>query len=349
MVLAGATVTLTDGGGQVIETAADEAGVFAFCDVPEGEAVVSVELGAFSSDPEKIDVVSGSTVDLRVSVDLNARTPGATVSPLTEAAQAHIYGRVLSREGRRPVVGATMTLVEGGGSALTDSDGAFVLDAPPGDVEVAIRVEHVAYGSQTTAGLKLVGGESLSVELLLDPAPISVDPISVRVTGHRLRRLERDGFYERREWGERLGLGIFLGPEELKERPASRLSAFLDGLASVKRLRYCGGTHCLILLTAAGAPPRSIDIIQFGGKEQFLKPFSRVECPMDLYVDGIPVRLFRWSARGSKAILQVLASVDDFVNVGGLAAIEVYRRASELPAGFGGATDGCGAIAVWTR
>ena len=42
-------------------------------------------------------------------------------------------------------------------------------------------------------------------------------------------------------------------------------------------------------------------------------------------------------------------TIDDFVGVSDLEAIEIYRRASEIPGEFGGSDAHCGVVVFWTR
>lgn len=43
------------------------------------------------------------------------------------------------------------------------------------------------------------------------------------------------------------------------------------------------------------------------------------------------------------------ANINDFVGVGDLVGVEVYRRATEIPGEFGGSDSACGVVALWTR
>jgi len=48
-------------------------------------------------------------------------------------------------------------------------------------------------------------------------------------------------------------------------------------------------------------------------------------------------------------VITVHMGIDELGIPSELVGIEVYRRASELPAEFGGAMEGCGAVAIWTK
>lgn len=78
------------------------------------------------------------------------------------------------------------------------------------------------------------------------------------------------------------------------------------------------------------------------------RKYGPVPCPADVFIDGRAVRLYRWKEREGWELI-VLAGIDEFVVPADVEAVEVYRRASELPARFGGATEGCGAVVIWTR
>ncbi len=60
----------------------------------------------------------------------------------------------------------------------------------------------------------------------------------------------------------------------------------------------------------------------------------------NIYVDGMRV------VRDNQAFRE---SIDNFVSPSEIAAMEVYRGPSEVPAEFGGSVGGCGAIVIWTR
>ncbi len=64
-------------------------------------------------------------------------------------------------------------------------------------------------------------------------------------------------------------------------------------------------------------------------------------------MNGVRVRLWHWDP-GTRELI-----IDDDIDAlgipGEVAGIEVYGPTSKPPAEFGGASDGCGAIAIWTR
>jgi len=345
LALPGALVTVVDREGRSRHIVADGEGMFVACEVAAGVATVSAAVGPFVSIENEINVQSG--VDVRVDLEVPFETGpavGATRRVESSGNQSQIRGILRDQADGHRVVGATVALSDGTASALTDGEGVFVLTVPSHDVQ--LRIDHVAYGSQSV-DVELAEGESVVLDLRITPRAVALEPITVEVTGRQLHRLAQVGFYERQEWGEKLGLGIFLDQEDIRRRVTNRVSSILDGIGSLRRLRFCDGNHCLILFTVAGAPSRPVDEIHIDGNIQSLGRGSRIPCPMDLYVDGVPVRLFRWSS-ASGPILVILGGVDDFLHVSEVAAMEVYRRPSELPADLGGATDGCGAISVWT-
>jgi hypothetical protein len=60
-------------------------------------------------------------------------------------------------------------------------------------------------------------------------------------------------------------------------------------------------------------------------------------CMVKVYLDGVQVRdLFD-------------LPIDNLISPSLVHAVEVYRRASELPAEFGGSDARCGVAAIWTR
>lgn len=61
-------------------------------------------------------------------------------------------------------------------------------------------------------------------------------------------------------------------------------------------------------------------------------------CLVRYFLDGIPLRMDLASM-----------TIDDYAFPSQVAAIEVYRRASELPLEFAGSDSRCGVVAIWTR
>lgn len=256
-------------------------------------------------------------------------------------ATSAIAGIVLEADSDRRVSGVALRLRGTGLQTLSGADGTFSFRGlPPGHYELA--AEHMAYRSAWTV-LEVPLAGTVHVEVLLSVDPIAVEPITV--TAVRDHRLDRRGFYERREWGEKLGLGEFFGPEELEAWPFVRVSDVVTRVPGLKKERVCSDYGCYELFFARGVAPRMSPRILL---ERDVSHASQVMslCPMKVYVNGIDARLFRLASDGG---FTVLDGVDHLVHSSEVAAIEVYRRVSELPAEFSGTDSRCGVVAIWTK
>ncbi|HEX5869225.1 MAG TPA: carboxypeptidase-like regulatory domain-containing protein [Longimicrobium sp.] len=116
-------------------------------------------------------------------------------------AAQRVEGRLLDAETAAPIAGATVVLLDDAGtavrSALSDSDGRFALEAPGAGV-YRLRASRLGYRTGTSAPVDLVGNAVLPVELRLSSRAVQAEPLTV--TGvPRSRRLESQGFYERKD------------------------------------------------------------------------------------------------------------------------------------------------------
>ncbi len=206
-----------------------------------------------------------------------------------------------------------MSVGETGRRTLADPQGYFSLDdLPPGDHELAIS--HVGYAAHA-APVSVSADRTLEVRARLSPDPVALEPIVV--TTLRDIRLERRGFYERREWGERIGAGHFFDREAVRRRAPARISHLLGDLPRV-RLRCAGGRGCQV------------------------RTITSPTCShMTVYVDGIRVM----AGDGGRSVDY---SLDDLVNVAEVAALEVYTGAASIPAEYAGPDAQCGVVAIWT-
>ncbi|MGH7656392.1 MAG: TonB-dependent receptor plug domain-containing protein [Gemmatimonadaceae bacterium] len=138
--------------------------------------------------------------------------------------------------------------------------------------------------------------------------------------------LELNGFYRRwLDMQKGVTSAIFIGPEEIDKRNASRVSSLLSGVNGVTMTRTNNGNT---VATTGG-----------GGS-----------CPMAIVVDGRQICPlagcnFVDYSRGLTDQNSVL--IDQVVDLNSVAGIEVYKRGGNMPSDFH--VDGeCGAIALWT-
>ncbi len=144
----GGTSTLTNGQGQYTLS------------LPAGTYSVAAEMGGWASaGVDRLVVTAGGAVSAPA---LTLTQPIATIS-----------GRVLNEYGDAPIVGASVVADGTGGTALTDSAGAFNLAVPPGIVSVTVSLDGWqprALGADSSNRVLLAPGEAASgVVLTLEP------------------------------------------------------------------------------------------------------------------------------------------------------------------------------------
>jgi len=222
-----------------------------------------------------------------------------------------MIGRLLDQENGMPVDGAVVRVVDTGLQTLSNHNGRFLFP----EVEsgrYAVEIEHLAYGTKRYP-VEVPFGGAAQVEITMSQTPIELEPIVVEAKS-RAWLSTMSGFYQRMD----RGLGVFLTPEFIEQRAPTTLTDALRGLAGVRVVKQPGpGNNYGVLLRGA---------VRFNGT-------GISTCPPILYIDGVRVQDFPL----------------DEIYGGDLAAVEVYRGASELPAQFAGSDAGCGVVVVWTR
>ena len=347
--LPGATV-LADARGEdgrwtsVASTDADATGRFSFCLDPSDGDSLRLQAHALGAGGDPVIL---SMEDIRNSQPTTVRLPlflgreeGTTVpseARITVEAggtpeRYRVFGTVTDLEAGAPIAGATVRLTSGEGETLTGEDGAFSLMTP--DAADTVVIAHFGYKTGRTR-IDPLSGTGVRIDAKLPPSPVALEPIVVGVSYHP--RLRASGFYERRERGEKLGIGIFLGEKEIKDQHTNKISYLLDRVSMMETIRICT-PHCFSLAKIATAPDK------IGGNA--VDGYVRSPCPADVYLNGTRARLFNYDQHSH---LIVRAGIDELGLPSELVGIEIYRRASELPAAFGGATEGCGAVVIWTK
>jgi hypothetical protein len=314
----GASIVVRWSGGET-EAQSLRTGLYIVCGVrPDVPIVIQASLEQFSGRGVAGQLEPGQTVN----VPLHVAFGGTAAVAIT----GRIVGTVVDRHTLQPVSNAVVGIPERGFTGVTDGSGRFVLDdVPPGSR--AIQVRHIAYG-ETEASLIMPSDGTLEVQIRLDPAVIPVEPIEVQVLGVRSHKLEMSGFYERRDWNTRLGLGYYLTRFDIEERAAARVSHILTEIPRVSMIRGdCFSSRCdfpfILGSNASCRSPRREGIEVFLGAS--------------LYLDGRRVR--QTAGQG----------IDEFLYPGDLAGIEVYTGSGDLPAEFADHhAQKCGAIVVWT-
>lgn len=248
------------------------------------------------------------------------------VAASAERAQAQrITGLVVEEGSRTPVREAQVVLFAPEGAiraeAVTDSSGVFAFSAPAG--EYSLHVDRLGYEAYTSPFLELGDAEAVSLEIRLGIGAVPLEPLIVTARSVQTRGRATE-FHERRTDPARPG-GYFLTREDMERGIGGRTT---DVLARVPVI--------LLRPTAPrGAPPEQgmgtylIHLRGSGGG-------SNSSCAPALYVDG--VRFSQSSA----------TTVDDFTEPGRLEGVEVYARASFVPAQYA-VGNACGVLLFWTR
>lgn len=326
ILIPGATVSATwnEGEGQrrTVSVDADNEGVYILCGLPPLEDVtVSARFPSFRTEPVRVSIAPGPPAgwDILVGVEEGALARLLTVP-------GRIVGRVLDRHSSRPIEAANVilsdTLLAEDRQRLTDGSGRFMFsDLDPGMYRVT--VSHLTFDPLDQL-VNLPSDRTVQVDFELSADPIELAPIVV--TAMREKRLELQGFYDRRELGEAIGAGVFLTRDDIVETGAIRVTHYLGTIPGLRtECQGSGNNNCVIRMTRA-APSLS------GSAE-----YGCVNA--NVYLDG--VRVIRDGGGFSD-------SIDNFVTPSEVAGIEVYRGPSELPAEFGGSVGRCGAIVIWT-
>lgn len=317
----GATVfaTWNDEAGrrQSATATAGDGGVYVLCGLPTGRRLtIEAAFASYASEPLTAVIEPGPPAGW--DFEIEAR-PGSTAG--NSRVPGRIVGRVTDRRSGRPVEAATVTIEPASGAELSDGSGRFSIEGlVPGVYRVGIR--HLAYEPLEQL-VNVPGDQTVEIRFELSADPIELEPLVVTVL--RERRLETQGFYERKEIAEKVGNGIFLTREDIRRANPVRVSHLLGQLPGIQLECSGMGYACRIKMT--------------GGNPSLGSRAESGCINSNVYVDGVRV------LRDNQASPEPL---DNFVIPSEVAAIEVYRGPSEIPAEFGGSTGRCGAIVIWT-
>ena len=322
IIISGATVSVEWDAGRgrrdTISVRTDQRGAYLLCGLPSGTSLtVRAELAAFATTPVEVSIAPGPPAGWDIAMDVRLRDSGGA-----DRAAGRIVGRVVDRRSGRPVEAAEITLGDMEERRVTDGSGRYAFDrVPPGLHRVGAA--HLAY-EDVDQMVELPRDRTLQVNFELSVDPIELQPLVV--TAVREKRLELQGFYERRELGELRGAGVFLTRDDIQDAGAIRVTHYLGRIPGLRtECTGSGNNNCVIRMTR-GAPSLS-------GRAEWGCMNSNI------WVDGVRV------IRDNSGITD---SIDNFVSPSEIAGIEVYRGPSELPAEFGGSVGRCGAIVIWT-
>jgi hypothetical protein len=224
-----------------------------------------------------------------------------------------VRGRVVDARTGEGVPEAAVSAVTAAGNrragqARTDATGAFSMPVrTPG--EVRLRVDRTGYRQTFTNPMPVAAQETISVELSISAAPLTIAPLRVtaRVEPPRRRNLELNGFYDR----ERRGIGGFVRREEIERNKDFTLAQALSRLP---------GTA-----------------IHYIGVHQYIY-FPRTGCAPSVFLDGSRMIVDRHSDINAIVSTFQVEAIEIFKG-----AAEVPP---EYAAGRGGT---CGVILIWTK
>lgn len=331
---AGVGVVVSETGSR-ITTNAD--GRFRFDGVAVGLRSLVLTHPQHGTDTVRVPVAQDQTTEatLRYSADgqlgtdirmggLPVSSGGVVASSETRSGESRIEGRLVDETDGRPVPSADIELVEASRRTVSTDRGRFTFDSLAAGT-YTVKVRHVRYGDPT-AEVEVPEDRTVDVEIGLTPEAVEVEPLRVTVDATvRLPALEAAGYYERKEWQEKLGLGEFLEGEEL-DRRGSRLSQAIATIPSVN----------------SWSRQRVRGVVYF---RRHLR--GGVACLPAVYLDGHKLV-------GSNPGLQGWVDhvgprgVDALANLGEIAAIEAYEGPASAPGQFHG-TSACGALVLWTK
>jgi len=336
------------------EVAAGDDGFYVLCGVPQAQPVtVAAQSDSAGAGAERVILprTAGGAVLLSrdagpdaayverptaaartVRLDL-AVEPGAAAGPAAPALGGVVVDRVAGR-----LLDSVSVVVNGRDTLRTRDDGTFGgrVSWQPGSNPVAV----------TRAGY-----QPLALDLWLDSADTEVGvrfamaPAAVQLAGVEIvastvdRGLAAVGFYRRRD----AGLGAFLEYEEIvsRQRGAQTWVDLLRGVPGVNIIANPVGFGFVPSLTGMRSARGQVSVQSSDG--QVTGAGAGCSVPR-IYVDA---RL-AYDPDPARDLQDVYHLVSGVAQPRDVAAVEVYRRPSEVPAEFGGAQAGCGTILVWT-
>ena len=229
-----------------------------------------------------------------------------------------IAGRVTDTLGT--AVAGAQVLVDGRPAAVSDEAGSFVVRNLEPTGFFLVRVRRIGYAE--ASGEVRTGDDGIARAVFeLVPLPRALD--TVRVTARASSPWER---FEKNRRTRASASNAFLDRDDVEERATFYVSDALRGLAGVT-IKY---------------PSRRASGMIGNGAMPMGRRTGRGTCQMSLLVNGFP-RFMRPEGNGD---FDVMAPPPGMVE-----AIEVYTRASDVPAEYIFHSDMllCGAVVVWTR
>jgi hypothetical protein len=259
------------------------------------------------------------------------------------AGAQQVTGRLVDRETSRPIATGLLTLHAADSSVvmrtMSDTEGRWTVHAPqPGNYFIAVR--RLGYRPFVSGAMQIPPSVASSTVFRLDQLPVTLNPVAAQAAAIR-RNLELNGFFERQKGN----FGHFVSAEAIDRRQASRITDLLTSIPGVQLFVGGGGS----------AGPLQIGLRGSSVTDGALcRPRVFVDDVMYARGDSKPVRVRASDATEQEdleARMDRSLSLDDIGHPSTIAAIEVYRSATQVPVQFGGtsAETLCGVIVIWTR
>jgi hypothetical protein len=252
-----------------------------------------------------------------------------------------VLGRVIEDGAAQPIKHAALELLDDRAQVVArvtvDSLGVFRIRSwHPG--KYRLKTQALGYTTVSSEILELATGDLLEITIKLAPNAVPVEPIVIKARARAsLTDIAMRGYYDRRDAGQRMGLGRFFD----RGAVAQRGKKLTDVLATIPGVRVLRVQNCPVpVISMAGNSASRLEdlqtdqLVRIGALAAACKPAS--VCLANVYVDGVQMAF------------DETISIDQTVPMEWIEAIEVYRRASEIPAEFL-ARATCGVVAVWTR
>lgn len=280
----------------------------------------------------------------RISLFLAAQLTFSVFFPGLGSGQL-VSGRVVDPHGE--AISGTRIVFRGGETqtveeVFSDNQGRFLaVRLSPG----VFRVRADRLGYQTTeSDLSVQNGDSIEIEISMAVEAIPLRPIVVTASSRPIwEHTEPPGlwdFWERKTIHERLGIGDFLTEEELKPLGGMNAAqAIADLSLSLQALQHSENPGEILLR-------------------------GRLGCQPLIWVDGriVSPRMPRSSdpgggGYGTSQLIRNLPlgrgedPISHYIHLSEIAAVEVYRGASDTPGEFRSGIYGsdCGAVVIWSK
>lgn len=290
---------------------------------PDSSGYVEVTLGGAEIRGLGFLVGGSITGTITAADTVVGRAPTAADTGLLVARRgaARLEGRVVDARGER-IPEARVQVWGAARYGVATTNGTFMLDSLPGGTH-ALEVRAIGFVPVKQI-VHLRPEETTPVEVVLGERAVALPTVTVR--GQLVYSRKLAGFEDRRRKGV---TGLFFGPEDIENRPFTRVTDLLSQIAGVSANR---GNSDQVLFRQ-GSLVYDPGAISDGGDGVLAKTTA---CEPTWYVDG------------RRSFLTAQQINDQYTPLE-IAAVEVYQRQSQIPLEFHTPLSGCGIVAIWTR